>query len=103
MPPKKTTSKPSQPGFPPVESGLYFNHAQVTLSSNELTIDFFYISPKIDSLISGQEKEATVNHIQRFIAPVSMAKGLANAIANVVANYEADNDIVLPTTRIRHL
>lgn len=83
-----------------IESGAYSNHAQVTLSANELTIDFFYISPNIDAPNIRTLPTGTVNHIKRIIAPLSMAKGLADAIVNVVLKYEADHEgISLPNAR----
>lgn len=93
IPPKSTTSI--------IETGAYSNHAQVTLTNNEFTIDYYYVSPKVNPVDrkASKEAEASIHHIQRIIAPVSLAKGLANAIANVVAAYEADHNISLPNAR----
>ena len=71
---------------------IYSNHIQVSISSNEMFLDFYYISP-----ISG--KQPKITHVQRVVAPVAMTKGLASALANIVAQYEDDHNVTLPTSR----
>lgn len=75
-------------------SDVYANHIQVTLTANELLLDFYYISPQ-----PHKAEPVKMLHIGRMISPVGMAKGLATALANVVANHEAAHDLVLPNLR----
>lgn len=72
---------------------IYANHIQMTITANELFVDFYYISPA-----SGKSTPNT-EHVQRAILPMNVAKGLATALANVVAKYEAENNITLPNSR----
>lgn len=71
----------------------YSNHIQVAITANELFIDFYYISP------AAGKSTPTMDHVQRIVIPVSIAKGLATALANVVVSYEAEHDTTLPNSR----
>lgn len=71
----------------------YSNHIQVVITANELFIDFFYISPVVG------KSTPTMDHVQRIIIPVSLAKGLTTALANVVASHETEHDTILPNSR----
>lgn len=73
---------------------LYANHIQVSISANELFIDFYYISPVV-----GNATKPIAKHIQRTISPIGMAKGLASALVNIVAIHEAEHNVTLPSTR----
>lgn len=74
---------------------IYVNHIQVSLTDHELFIDFYYTSPQVS-----KTSPVKMQHVGRMIAPVALAKGLATALANMVANYEADNNVNLPNSRI---
>lgn len=83
------------PKAKPSESpDIYANHIQVSVSGNEIFLDFYYISPNISD-----PQKPTIQHIQRTVSPIPLAKGLATAIANVVAMFEKDHDVVLPSAR----
>lgn len=73
---------------------FYSNHVQVSISANELFIDFYYLSPT-----PGNAAKPIAKHIQRTISPIALAKGLASALANVIATYEEEHNVTLPTTR----
>lgn len=105
MPPKSKKSQSPPVSLLPISvNPMYANHAQVTLTNNELVLDFYYLSPD-PAIITGKthsrSKEAIALHVQRTVAPLSLAKGLATAIANVVAVFEAEKSTTIPTTRTR--
>ena len=73
------------------ERDVYANHVQVALTQNELFVDFYYVTPL------GNKPE--LQHVQRMVLPVSLAKGMASAIANVVALFEEDHNQTLANSR----
>lgn len=73
---------------------LYANHAQVSITANELFLDFYYISPKLS-----EPTKPVAKLIQRVVVPIGLGKGFTSAIANVIANFEAANNITLPLSR----
>lgn len=75
-------------------SDIYSNHAQIVMSSNELLIDFYQISPSI-----GKQSNAEAKHIQRVILPHSLVKGFVSAIANTIADFEEKMNINLVDNR----
>lgn len=89
-----TTSELLAKAKPANNPDFYANHIQVSISSNELFIDFYYISPVV-----GSSSKPTAQHIQRTVSPIGMAKGLASALANIVAAYEAEHNVTLPSSR----
>jgi hypothetical protein len=72
----------------------YSNHAQITVSANEMVIDFYTLEESIR-----HDGERMASHTQRVILPLSIGKGLASALANVVAAYEDATGTTLPNLR----
>lgn len=75
------------------ERDSYSNHIQVAITPNELFVDFYYLSPSVS------KTQPVVEHVQRVVVPVSLAKGLTTALANVIASYEAEHETVLANSR----
>lgn len=73
---------------------IYCNHAQISLSINEMTIDLYLLLSKI-----GSSDEVIATHIQRVIIPLNMAKGLAGAITEMINNFEKETGIKLIDSR----
>jgi hypothetical protein len=70
----------------------YANYAQITITNNELFIDFYYVRQNPKGSVQAQ-------HAQRMILPHSLGKGLTNALANIITSFEEENGIVLPNSR----
>jgi hypothetical protein len=76
------------------EKDAYANHVQVSLSTTELFVDFFFVSPQFSTTAP-----VKTQHVGRLITSVALAKGLASALANVVASHEEEHNIILPNSR----
>jgi len=74
---------------------VYANHAQISMTNNEIFLDFFRIDPLVEG---GVSVEAV--HVNRVIIPHSLGKGFATAIANVIAQYEEDHGTKVPNFRV---
>lgn len=79
-----------------IQSGpdLYCNHAQVSLSANDMILDFYLISPEV-----GNYEQLKAIHVQRIIIPLNMAKGLAGAVLEAVGMFEQQTGFTLFDTR----
>ena len=75
------------------ENEFYANHSQITLSTDEMILDFYKITPD-----PGRDMPHT-KHIARFTLPITHGKGLSTAIANVIASYEEQTGTTLPNRR----
>lgn len=72
----------------------YSNHIRLSLTENELILDFYQI------LISRvQPGSIDLSLIHRLIVPSGNAKGLAEALVNVIVNTEQQQNIKLPLQR----
>ena len=74
---------------------LYINHARFLVTSSEIVIDLYKISP-------GQREELSVKaeKIQRLILPHSLGKGFVEGLANAINIYEEDNKVKLVNSRV---
>lgn len=73
---------------------LYANHAQLSITPNEIIVDLFVLAP-----IPGQAEKPEATLVQRVVIPHGLAKGLATALANLVAGYERETGKLIPFNR----
>jgi hypothetical protein len=68
---------------------IYSNHIQISLSVNDLTIDFFVIYHKPGKA----EDTPRAKHVQRVILPQNVAKGLNRALQQTISQFEEGTKI----------
>lgn len=74
--------------------GVYANHSQFIVTSSEVFIDLYLVTP-----IPGHPAEPHAKFVQRIILPHSSVKGFVTGLANAVAGHEGKADIVIPNRR----
>jgi hypothetical protein len=76
----------------PTLSGVYANHVNLIRTENELVVDYFAVEP-----VSGAE--AIARHVSRIVLPLTVMKGLRDAITAQVAEYESTLALTLGATQ----
>ncbi len=73
---------------PPQNPPIYVNHALFTMTTHEVIIDLYKLSPVPNS----NPPKAEAEYVQRIYLPHSLAKGFVTGLANVIGSYEKDNN-----------
>lgn len=79
----------------PENQSLYANHAQFSMTTHEIIIDLFKISPVPGS----NPQHVKSEYLQRIFIPHSLGKGFATALANIIDSYERDNNVQVQNNR----
>lgn len=75
---------------------IYANHAQLSTTPHEMTIDFYIVHQHI-----GNPTKHKATHLQRIIIPMTIAKGLSAAIQELTENYEKNMGMLLPDSELK--
>jgi hypothetical protein len=73
---------------------IYANHAQFTITVNEIIIDLYKIFPDHKSKIG-----VSSERLQRVFIPHSLGKGFVEGLANAIQNYQDDTGNQLVNNR----
>ena len=74
--------------------GAYANHVGLYRTQHEFTLDFFFVEPIGPS-------EGVGRHVSRIVLPVTLVKGLQEALDEQIERYENDFGFALPNFRHR--
>ena len=75
---------------------IYINHARFMVTSSEIVIDLYKISP-----LQGEDLTVKSERVQRLFLPHSLGKGFVEGLANAINNFEEDNNVKLINSRAR--
>jgi hypothetical protein len=76
----------------PLDRVDYVNNVRINVGLNEVTLDFFYVSPNPKN----PQGEPQVKHSQRIILPVSVAKETGELLMSSMLRWEETFGVALP-------